>query len=183
MKRLLFFLCGLLIGIAADAQAITPPPEPAVRPDTLFETEPADLPADWEQTFRFDSQITWRDAEGVVHVKTTYAPRKSQHPARLFREGGAGWMGALTFVLVALVLAAVKMPARVREIGTLALCIGMLSLLVGMYGIGNALRNIGEVPSAAVWAGVHVALIAPIYGLGIWILSLVIRLARQLFNA
>ncbi len=89
----------------------------------------------------------------------------------------------LTLLLVALVLAAVKMPDRVREIGALALCVGTLSLLVGLYGISDVLRNVGDVPSTVVYGGLRVALIAPLYGLGIWILSLVIRLARQIFNS
>ncbi len=184
MKRILFFLCGLLFGLGAPAQEVVrTAPAPVVRPDTLFETEPADLPADREADWRFSSQITFTDADGVVHVKTTYEPRNTKGPANLFREGGTGWMSVLTLLLVALVLAAVKMPDRVREIGALALCVGTLSLLVGLYGISDVLRNVGDVPSTVVYGGLRVALIAPLYGLGIWILSLVIRLARQIFNS
>ncbi len=96
-----------------------------------------------------------------------------------FVEGGLPWMSALTIVFIGLMLAAWKAPGWVKEIGLIALTIGVFGTLVGVFLASDDLAKAGDIPSGIVWSGVRVALITTLYGIIIYIVSLVIRILQK----
>ena len=97
----------------------------------------------------------------------------------LFVLGGIPWMTFLTINLLALLLAAWKAPAWVKEIGIIALVFGVISFLIGFY-IGAAdISKAGELPPRIIWGGLQIAVITPIYGLIIYLASLIIRITQK----
>jgi biopolymer transport protein ExbB/TolQ len=98
---------------------------------------------------------------------------------KLFVEGGAGWMSILTLELIALLLAAWKAPAWVKEIGLLALMTGILGTLLGMMSAAASIQMAGDVSTGLLWGGIKVALITTMYGMFIYLASLVIRIIQK----
>ena len=96
-----------------------------------------------------------------------------------FVLGGVPWMTFLTLVLLAMLLAAWKAPAWVKEIGIIALVIGVLAFLVGFYIAADDIAKAGDIRSGIIWGGVRVALIAPTYGFFIYLASLIIRIIQK----
>lgn len=88
-------------------------------------------------------------------------------------------MSLLTVILICLLFAAWKAPAWVREIGLLALVAGVVWYLCGGWQMNAVLQQSGELPAAILAGGEKVRLIPLIYGLLIYALSLVIRLAQK----
>lgn len=95
---------------------------------------------------------------------------------QLFIEGGALFMSLITLTLVSLFLAAWKAPAWVKEIGLMALAVGLLGLMLGCRQAAAEIQAAGTVPPAVLCAGVKVMLIAPIYGTIVWFVSLILRI-------
>ncbi len=98
---------------------------------------------------------------------------------RLFIEGGPVFMAVLTVLLAGLCFAAWKAPRWVKEIGLFALGFGMLSLLLGLRQMCDALQQAGDVSTAVLCGGFKVALIPVIYGIIIYLVSLVIRVVQK----
>ena len=110
---------------------------------------------------------------------------------KIFMEGGLVYMSVLTILLVALFFAAWKAPRWVREIGNFALVFGGLSFLLGIRNAASVLREvalqIGEgitgvfdlISPGVLFGGMAVSLIPIIYGMCIYLLSLVIRVAQK----
>jgi hypothetical protein len=96
----------------------------------------------------------------------------------LFFDGGAEWMGLLTVELLALFLAAWKAPAWVKEIGLIALTTGAFSCLIGLFLMSDILAKT-EMPSTIIYGGLKVALIAPLYGMLIYVVSLILRIIHK----
>ena len=97
----------------------------------------------------------------------------------LFIEGGPLGMAILTIVLLALLLAAWKAPAWVKEIGMIALVWGVLYFLLGFFQAAGVLAIAGDIHQSVIWAGMKVAIISPMYGLIIYLLSLIIRIIQK----
>jgi hypothetical protein len=97
----------------------------------------------------------------------------------LFMEGGPGWMSILTLELIALLLAAWKAPAWVKEIGLTALCTGPLGFLFGFIPAADAIQMAGDVSLGLLMGGLKIALIPVIYGILIFIISLIIRIIQK----
>ena len=97
----------------------------------------------------------------------------------LFVKGGILWMTFLTINLLALLLAAWKAPAWVKEIGIIALVVGVLAFLLGFYQAANDIAKAGDIAPYIVWGGLNIALIVPIYGLIIYLVSLMIRIVQK----
>jgi hypothetical protein len=97
----------------------------------------------------------------------------------LFVEGGAIFMSILTIILLALLLAAWKAPAWVKEIGIIALVWGVFGFLMGMYMAGVNIERIGSVAQHVLWGGIKCTLIPMIYGLIIYLVSLIIRIIQK----
>ncbi len=84
-------------------------------------------------------------------------------------------MSVLTLELIALLLAAWKAPGWVKEIGLLALITGILVTLDGMFHAATAINA----ASGLLWGGIRIALITTLYGMVIYIVSLVIRIVQK----
>lgn len=95
---------------------------------------------------------------------------------QLFIEGNAVFMSIITVALVALFFAAWKAPAWVKEIGLIALGVGLLGLMLGMQQAAADIQMAGNVPTAVLCGGIKVMLIAPLYGVCVWMVSLILRI-------
>ena len=98
---------------------------------------------------------------------------------KLFFEGGFLWMSLLTLELIALLLAAWKAPAWVKEIGTIALMTGTVGTLIGFSQMSHAITQFGDISPVIIFGGVKVALITVIYGCFIFMASLIIRIVQK----
>lgn len=94
-------------------------------------------------------------------------------------EGGLWGMTLLTLELIGLLLAAWKAPAWVREIGLLTLVSGVVCTLLGISQVLGFVREAGEVAFPVLAGGLRVACIPVIYGMLIYLLSLVIRMVQK----
>ncbi len=94
-------------------------------------------------------------------------------------EGGAFGMGILTLELIALLLAAWKAPGWVKEIGKIAAASGLLWSLIGFAQAANVVAEVGEIGAVLIWGGLRVCAISLIYGLLIYVLSLILRIVQK----
>lgn len=106
-----------------------------------------------------------------------------------FMMGNPLCMSALTLLLALLFLAAWKAPAWVRNIGLIALACGVLFGVFGVYQMFGVLQEgmqeTGDVSpsgldlSPVIYGGYKCALVPVIYGLIIFIISLIIHLCQK----
>jgi glucan phosphoethanolaminetransferase (alkaline phosphatase superfamily) len=94
-------------------------------------------------------------------------------------EGGPLWMSILTLELIALLFAAWKAPAWVIEIGIIALFTGPLGYIFGIIQISNVIQAAGDISMGLMAGGFKMTLIPVIYGILIFILSLIIRIIQK----
>ena len=110
----------------------------------------------------------------------------------LFYMGGPLFMGILTALLIVLVAWTVyhflpvffkkeKNFAKTRSqlkqfktIGTFALITGILGQLIGLYSAFSAVEEVGSVAPALLMGGLKVSMITTIYGILIFLFSLLI---------
>lgn len=98
----------------------------------------------------------------------------------IFVEGGPVSMSILTVILVGLLFAAWKAPARVKEIGAAALAFSVLSVAFSWYNAARAVEICnGEISPSLLWGGLKCSVVPLCYGLLIYLLSLVIRIIRK----
>ena len=97
----------------------------------------------------------------------------------LFSLGGILPMTFLTFILLALLLAAWKAPTWVKEIGIFALVAGVFAFLLNFYIAAGTIAKIGDISQSVLWGALRVSLITPMYGLIIYLVSLVIRIIQK----
>ncbi|MDE5963500.1 MAG: hypothetical protein K2G58_05705 [Alistipes sp.] len=115
--------------------------------------------------------------------KTEWTVRKADRPEptplpSLYAQGGSNWMNVITLCLIAMCFAAWKAPRWVKEIGLLALWTGFLSMMVGVYGICHVVQSLGyPISFTLLCGGIRVALIAPLYGTIVYMVSLLLRIA------
>lgn len=88
-------------------------------------------------------------------------------------------MTLLTVELVALLLAAWKAPAWVKETGAIALVTGILGTVAGVFDMATAIQRAGDIAGGMIWGGFRVAMITAVYGLLIYLVSLVVRIAQK----
>jgi hypothetical protein len=88
-------------------------------------------------------------------------------------------MAFLTLLLIALFLAAWKAPAWVKEIGKFAAVFGIFATFVGLMQVGKSITAAGEIAQGIVWAGLRVGMITAVYGLFIYMISLIIRIVQK----
>ena len=117
------------------------------------------------------------DSLGVSHPETFERPGFSI--ARLFVEGGMGFMIIITLLLIALLFAAWKAPRWVKEIGIGALVVSVFATLLGYLQICEALQMFGDVSAAVIAGGMKVAMIPVLYGLIVYFISLIIRIIQK----
>ena len=97
----------------------------------------------------------------------------------LFIEGGPLFIGSLTIELCFLLIAALKAPAWVKEIGLMALITGILGTLIGMQQACDAIQRAGDISLGIMAGGMKVALITVVYGGLIYFASLIIRIIHK----
>lgn len=99
-------------------------------------------------------------------------------------------MSVLTALLVAIFFAAWKAPRWVKEIGSFALVFGIFSLILGLRQMFVALQNVSSnlpevnglfdiVSPGLFFGGLKVALIPVIYGIIIYLVSLIVRMIQK----
>lgn len=98
---------------------------------------------------------------------------------QLFYEGGWLGMSILTVELIGLLFAAWKAPAWVKEIGLLALVTGISYTLFGFRQAMHFIQQAGDISLSLLAGGLRVACIPILYGLLIYAVSLVIRMAQK----
>ena len=108
-----------------------------------------------------------------------------------FMEGGLGFMSVLTVLLVGIFFAAWKAPRWVKEIGIFALLFGFLGHVLGVYQVLSVMRDIAAengggisglfdaVPVSVLLGGLKVTLNTLIYGVIIYLISLIVRVIQK----
>lgn len=95
-----------------------------------------------------------------------------------FYMGGPLFMGMLTLIFIALIVAAV-LKKGVKEIGLLALAMGFLGQLIGLMGAFEGIEAMGGVSQSMLAGGLKVSSITSIYGLFIYIISLIVQVVQR----
>jgi len=95
-----------------------------------------------------------------------------------FYMGGPLFMGMLTLIFIALIVAAV-LKKGVKEIGLLALAMGFLGQLIGLMGAFEGIEAMGGVSQSMLAGGLKVSSITSIYGLLIYIISLIVQVGQR----
>ena len=117
------------------------------------------------------------DSLGVAHPETI--ERASVTLPQLFVEGGLGWMIGISLFLIALFIAAWKVPRWVREIGIGALIFAIYGTLMGIRQVLDVMQMFGDISSAVLCGGLKVTLIPTFYGLIVYFISLIIRVIQK----
>lgn len=94
----------------------------------------------------------------------------------LFVEGGVEFMILITLALIGVLFSAWKAPNWIREFGLMGLVLGFLALFIGLFQASWATWAAGDIGPTVLADGIKVVLIAPIYGLIVYLLSLLIKL-------
>ena len=122
----------------------------------------------------------------IVAEGATTAPIIMEAPANTFSivdafmTGGWWGMAAITLTLVCALFAAWKAPAWVQSLGKVAIAIGVISFLLGISDIAQVIQENGDrFPFSVYIGGVKVALIAPIYGIIVYVIITLVDLVRR----
>lgn len=198
MKKLFATLVLLLASVALHAQEkieimpapanegvevveIAPPPTaPKTNADTgrILRTIPAE--AGKAPELNKDEIALLNSETGQWEVIESIGTRIPEHSlADLYMEGGYTWMTAITLCLIAMLFSTWKAPRWVKEFGLLARLLGVLYMLFGLYSVAQIVQAAGPVSFSLLCGGLRVGLIAPIYGLIVYGLSLILRLALK----
>ena len=97
---------------------------------------------------------------------------------KFFVDGGWTFMKVLTVLLAAIFFAAWKAPRWVKEIGSFALAFGFFGTILGLLQMFDALSG-GTIPQEVICAGLKVNLITLIYGIIIYLVSLVVCVIQK----
>ena len=95
-----------------------------------------------------------------------------------FMMGGPLFMGILTLILLLMMYAAVR-NGCVKELGLLALAVGFMGQLLGLFAAFEGIEQMGGVSQAMLAGGLKVSSITSIYGLFIYIVSLLIQIVKK----
>lgn len=111
----------------------------------------------------------------------------------LFYMGGTLFMGTLTLIFLIVLILAIRTWMKfssgdwdisttrrnlsyVKSTGILALVVGVLGQLIGLYSAFIAIEEMKEIPPAMLAGGLKVSMITTLYGTLIFIISLLIWL-------
>lgn len=97
----------------------------------------------------------------------------------LFVSGGPVGMIVITLLFIALFFAAWKAPAWVKETGIAALVVGIFWTLCGFLQMADFLAGHDDVASTIIAGGVKVALVPVLYGLIVYLVSLIMRIIHK----
>ena len=88
-------------------------------------------------------------------------------------------MSLLTVELICLLFAAWKAPAWVKEIGLMALVTGIFYQMLGLFQALDVIQQVGDISLSLVAGGFKVSFISIMYGMLIYVVSLVIRMVQK----
>jgi len=98
----------------------------------------------------------------------------------LFYAGGPIIMSIMTLLLFTLIFTLFRFQEWTTEIGLLALAVGVLGQVIGLYGMFEGIESFGgNVNQAMIAGGLKYSTISTIYGVIIYMISLVIRLINK----
>ena len=100
----------------------------------------------------------------------------------LFLQGGVLTMSLLTFLLICVVTAFTKKQKLVKALGLLAFIVGLLSAVLGLYSAFSVIEQVGNASPSIVAGGIKVAFTSLIYGLTIFVISLVLDVIVKIKN-
>tara|TARA_E500000331_G_C17039215_1_gene618750 strand:- start:65 stop:376 length:312 start_codon:yes stop_codon:yes gene_type:complete len=98
----------------------------------------------------------------------------------LFLQVGVLTMSLLTFLLISVVIAFSKKHELVKSLGILAFIIGLLSAILGLYSAFKVIEQVGNVAPSILAGGIKTAFASLIYGLIIFVISLVLDIVTKL---
>ncbi len=113
--------------------------------------------------------------DGSVVLEDYFSPSLWQ----LFLEGGWPYMTVITLLLLAVLFCAWKKPELVKLAGVAALAFGTFSVVLGFYQAADAIVYAKGIESYIIWGGVKVALLPGLYGMIVYMVSLVARAFRK----
>lgn len=117
--------------------------------------------------------------------------------SEFYISGGTVWMNPITFVLiinVGIIIFVILQLSRkaaintrwiesIKQLGGLALAIGVFGTLAGYFQMFGALEEMKEtLPLQVIMGGAKVALITALYGLVVFMLSMVVYIGIKLAN-
>ena len=91
-------------------------------------------------------------------------------------------MSLLTFLLICIVIAFSKKQKIVKALGLLAFIVGLLCTVLGLYSAFSVIEQVGNASPSIFAGGIKVALISLIYGLTIFVISLVLDVILKIKN-
>ena len=97
----------------------------------------------------------------------------------LFFEGGVLFMSILTILLITVFISFFKCKDKIKLLGTLALSVGILGSLIVLYSAFITIQEVGNASPAILAGGLRVASICTIYGLVIYIISLILECSKK----
>ena len=100
----------------------------------------------------------------------------------IFLQGGVLTMSLLTFLLICVVIAFSKKQKIVKALGQLAFIVGLLSTVLGLYSAFSVIEQVGNASPSIVAGGIKVAFTSLIYGLTIFVISLVLDVIVKIKN-
>ncbi len=117
----------------------------------------------------------------------------------LFITGGTLFMSILTILLVAMVAwfiyhyisflnskqisqeKALRKLTYGKSIGLFAMIIGILAQLIGIYEAFSCIQQAGDISPMLVYGGIKVSMITTLYGIAIYLLSLILWFVISFF--
>ena len=100
----------------------------------------------------------------------------------LFLQGGVLTMSLLTFLLICVVIAFSKKQKILKALGLLAFIVGLLSAVLGLYSVFSVIEQVGNASPSIIAGGIKVAFTSLIYGLTIFVISLVLDVIVKIKN-
>ena len=97
----------------------------------------------------------------------------------LFLNGGLVTMSFLTLLFILVVIASNKRKHLVRSLGLLAFIVGLLSSFLGIYSAIAVIEQVGNASPTIVAGGVKIALTTFIYGIFIFVVSIVLDIVNK----
>lgn len=102
----------------------------------------------------------------------------------LFMMGGPLFMGILSLILIGVIISVVRYVTAeekskekldlIKAFGLLAMITGVLAQLIGLFDALKAIEMAGRIAPGILAAGLKVSMITTLYGLTIYVISLII---------
>ena len=115
------------------------------------------------------------DLSGAVQL----APPPHVPLTDYFVNGGPILMSIITILLIAVLFAAWKAPAWVKELGILTFAASLFMTCMSLYQFFETIMLYGEASFRVYCQGLTIALLPLLYGLLVYIVSIIIRIAQK----